>query len=89
MPIFVGRGAPFFKIARVSDEAMPVKEVSLVHFAPDILVARRCLSERVRPCRPLIDYIEGGHSLRELLDDFPAVSQEIAIECARRDLSPS
>ena len=49
-----------------------MKEVSVVHFAPDILVARRCLSERVRPCRPLIDCIEGGHSLKEFLDDFPA-----------------
>lgn len=66
------RAISYLKTSRVSDEAMPVKEVSVVHFAPDILVARRCLSERVRPCRPLIDCIEGGHSLKEFLDDFPA-----------------
>jgi uncharacterized protein (DUF433 family) len=27
----------------------------------------------------LIDYIEGGHSLTEFLDDFPAVSREVAV----------
>jgi uncharacterized protein (DUF433 family) len=27
----------------------------------------------------LIDYIEGGHSLNEFLDDFPTVTREIAI----------
>jgi uncharacterized protein (DUF433 family) len=27
----------------------------------------------------MIDYIEGGHSLNEFLDDFPSVTREIAI----------
>jgi uncharacterized protein (DUF433 family) len=27
----------------------------------------------------LIDYIEGGHSLNEFLDDFPTVTRELAI----------
>ena len=27
----------------------------------------------------LIDYIEGGHSLNEFLDDFPSVTREIAV----------
>jgi len=31
------------------------------------------------PVQALIDYIEGGHSLNEFLDDFPAVTREIAI----------
>ena len=26
----------------------------------------------------LIDYIEGGHSLNEFLDDFPTVTREVA-----------
>ena len=31
------------------------------------------------PVQALIDYIEGGHSLEEFLDDFPTVSREIAL----------
>ena len=31
------------------------------------------------PMQALIDYIEGGHSLNEFLDDFPSVTREIAI----------
>jgi len=27
----------------------------------------------------LIDYIEGGHSLKEFLDDFPTVTRDIAV----------
>jgi len=27
----------------------------------------------------LIDYIEGGHSLEEFLNDFPTVSRELAL----------
>jgi uncharacterized protein (DUF433 family) len=29
--------------------------------------------------RNLIDYLEGGHSLDEFLDDFPSVSRDQAI----------
>jgi uncharacterized protein (DUF433 family) len=31
------------------------------------------------PVQVLIDYVEGGHSLSEFLDDFPTVSREIVI----------
>jgi uncharacterized protein (DUF433 family) len=31
------------------------------------------------PIQALIDYIEGGHSPEQFLDDFPTVSREIAI----------
>jgi len=37
----------------------------------------------------LIDYLEGGHSLEEFLDDFPSVTQEqviAALELAREAL---
>jgi len=27
----------------------------------------------------MIDYIEGGHSLEEFLNDFPTVSRELAV----------
>ena len=31
------------------------------------------------PAKALIDYLEGGHSLAEFLDDFPTVKREQAI----------
>ena len=30
------------------------------------------------PVQALIDYIAGGHSLDEFLDDFPTVTREVA-----------
>lgn len=41
------------------------------------------------PVKNLIDYLEGGHSLEEFLDDFPSVTQEqviAALELAREAL---
>jgi uncharacterized protein (DUF433 family) len=32
------------------------------------------------PIKNLFDYIEGGDSLSDFLDDFPSLSKEIAIE---------
>ena len=31
------------------------------------------------PVQALIDYIEGGHSLNDFLDNFPTVTREIAV----------
>ena len=31
------------------------------------------------PFQALLDYLEGGHTLDEFLDDFPTVSREAAI----------
>ena len=31
------------------------------------------------PFKNLLDYLEGGHTLREFLDDFPSVTREAAI----------
>ena len=31
------------------------------------------------PFKNLVDYLEGGHTLNEFLDDFPSVTREAAI----------
>ncbi len=31
------------------------------------------------PLQALIDYLEGGHSLEEFLEDFPTVTRELAV----------
>jgi hypothetical protein len=41
------------------------------------------------PFRALIDYLEGGHTLAEFLEDFPTVTREQAVAARRRWARPS
>ena len=56
-----------------------MKQSSVVHSDPDILGGTPVFIGTRVPVQALIDYIEGGHSLEEFLDDFPTVSREIAL----------
>ena len=56
-----------------------MKETSIVHSDPNILGGTPVFVGTRVPVQALIDYIEGGHSLNEFLDDFPTVTREIAI----------
>lgn len=56
-----------------------MKEVSVVHSDPDILGGTPVFVGTRVPVQALIDYIEGGHSLNEFLDDFPTMAREVAI----------
>ena len=56
-----------------------MKEPSVVHSDPKILGSTPVFVGTRVPVQALIDYIEGGHSLNEFLDDFPTVTREIAI----------
>jgi uncharacterized protein (DUF433 family) len=38
-----------------------------------------CFAGARVPARPLIDYLEGGDSLDDFLEDFPTVSREQAV----------
>jgi uncharacterized protein (DUF433 family) len=58
---------------------MPMKKASVVHSDVDILGGTPVFVGTRVPVQALIDYIEGGHSLNEFLDDFPTVTREIAI----------
>ena len=50
-----------------------------IHFDPEILGGKPVfLGSRV-PFQALLDYLEGGHTLEEFLDDFPSVSRELAV----------
>jgi len=52
---------------------------AVVHSDPEILGGTPVFVGTRVPLRNLIDYLEGGHSLDEFLDDFPSVSREQAI----------
>jgi uncharacterized protein (DUF433 family) len=56
-----------------------MKEVSVVHSDPEILGGTPVFVGTRVPLQALIDYIEGGHSLKEFLDDFPTVTRDLAI----------
>ena len=52
---------------------------SAVHSDPEIMGGTPVLVGTRVPVQALIDYLEGGHSLEEFLDDFPSVSRDLAI----------
>ena len=63
---------------------------SVIHSDPEILGGTPVFVGTRVPLKNLIDYLEGGHSLPEFLDDFPSVSREqavAALEEAREVLS--
>ena len=51
----------------------------VVKIDPEILNGTPCFSGTRVPARTLIDYLEGGDSLQDFLEDFPMVSREQAI----------
>ena len=56
-----------------------MKQPSVVHSDPEILGGTPVFVGTRVPVQALIDYIEGGHSLDEFLDDFPTVTRDVAI----------
>jgi uncharacterized protein (DUF433 family) len=56
-----------------------ISSSSVVRSDPDILGGTPVFIGTRVPVHALIDYIEGGHSLEQFLDDFPTVAREIAI----------
>jgi uncharacterized protein (DUF433 family) len=51
----------------------------IIHSDPEILGGTPVFVGTRVPLRNLIDYLEGGYSLDEFLDDFPSVRREQAI----------
>ena len=65
------------KIRHSGDRLM--KESSVVRSDPEILGGNPVFVGTRVPVQALIDYIKGGHSLSEFLDDFPTVTRDVAI----------
>lgn len=51
----------------------------VVHSDPEIVGGTPVFVGTRVPVRALIDYLEGGHSLGEFLEDFPTVKREQVI----------
>jgi uncharacterized protein (DUF433 family) len=56
-----------------------MKKRSAVKIDPEIMSGTPCFAGTRVPARTLIDYIEGGETLEEFLEQFPTVSREQAI----------
>jgi uncharacterized protein (DUF433 family) len=47
---------------------------------PEVMTGTPCFRGTRVPFKNLIDYIEGGHSLGEFLEQFPTVTREMAVQ---------
>ena len=56
-----------------------MRKSSVVHSDPDVMGGTPVFVGTRVPVQAFIDYIEGGHSLEEFLNDFPTVSRELAL----------
>ena len=56
---------------------MDLKQI--VHSDPEIVSGTPVFVGTRVPAQALLDYLEGGETLEEFLDDFPSVSREQAI----------
>jgi len=52
---------------------------SSVKIDPQIMSGEPCFAGTRVPVRTLLDYLEGGDSLDEFLEDFPTVARELAV----------
>ena len=55
-------------------------ETQIISRSPNILSGTPVFAGTRVPVQSIIDYVAGGHSLDEFLDDFPTVRREQALE---------
>jgi uncharacterized protein (DUF433 family) len=55
-------------------------ETQIISRSPNILSGTPVFAGTRVPVQTIIDYLAGGHSLDEFLDDFPTVQRERALE---------
>jgi uncharacterized protein (DUF433 family) len=68
---------------------MAIRREAIVTSDPEILSGTPVFVGTRVPVQTFIDYLEGGHTLDEFLDDFPTVAREqamAALELAREAL---
>jgi uncharacterized protein (DUF433 family) len=47
---------------------------------PEVMNGTACFRGTRVPFKNLMDYLEGGHSHREFLDQFPTITREMAVQ---------
>ncbi len=56
-----------------------MKKSSVVVADPEIMSGEPCFAGTRVPVRALLDYIEGGETLDEFLEQYPTVSRKLAV----------
>ena len=56
-----------------------MKASAVVKIDPEIMSGEPCFAGTRVPVRSLLDYLEGGDSLDEFLEDFPTVARDQAV----------
>ena len=56
-----------------------MKKKSVVKIDPEIMSGAPCFAGTRVPVRGLLDYIEGGETLDEFLEQYPTVSRKQAV----------
>jgi uncharacterized protein (DUF433 family) len=77
------------RASRLASQEAAMKS-SLVSRDPEIMSGALCFTGTRVPVKSLFDYLEGGSSLEEYLEDFPSIRRETAVavlEAAREHLS--
>ena len=54
-------------------------ETSVISRSPEVMSGAAVFVGTRVPAQSLLDYLAGGHSLDEFLDDFPTVQREQAV----------
>lgn len=55
-------------------------ETSVVSSSPDVMSGAIVFAGTRVPAQSLFDYLAGGHTLEEFLDDFPTVTREQSVQ---------
>jgi uncharacterized protein (DUF433 family) len=58
-------------------------EATVISRSPEIMSGASVFTGTRVPVQSLLDYLAGGHSLEEFLDDFPTVQREQALKLLR------
>ncbi len=68
---------------RYYDRMNAAIETSVISQSPDVMSGAIVFVGTRVSVQSLLDYLAGGHSLDEFLDDFPTVKREHAVELFR------
>ncbi len=63
-----------------NDEMNTALETSVVSSSPEVMSGAVVFTGTRVPAQSLLDYLAGGHTLDEFLDDFPTVPREQSVQ---------
>ncbi|MCI0486227.1 MAG: DUF433 domain-containing protein [Blastocatellia bacterium] len=59
-------------------------DIQVISRSPEVMSGAPVFAGTRVPAQTIIDYLAGGHTLEDFLDDFPTVTREQALELLAR-----